>query len=72
MIISVSLTTDSIAVLDGIAESAGRSRSATLERILMNGSVKTMLRNARKNPVYAERVDDGNNEAGLSTTPACG
>lgn len=70
-IISVSLTQDSIDRLDRAAQTAGRSRSMALERIIMATSEKTLARNAKRNPVYAERAIDGE-QAGISETQTRG
>lgn len=72
-IISVNLSVDSISKLDSIAGQIGRSRSTTLERVIMAIPDRSLIRYARKNPVYAvEGVADDGNETGVQQTTTRG
>lgn len=57
-IISVNLSIDSLTKLDRVAETIGRRRSTTLERLINAVPEKSMIRYTRRNPVYADTVQE--------------
>lgn len=58
---SFSLSEDAISKLQSTADKIGRPRSATLERVLMAMSENSMVRYAKKNPVYLDGQQEGVN-----------
>lgn len=58
-IISVNISLDSLEKLDRVAETIGRRRSTTLERLINAVPEKSMIRYTRRNPVYADQTQEG-------------
>lgn len=58
-IISVNISIDSLEKLDRVAETIGRRRSTTLERLINAVPEKSMIRYTRRNPVYADQSQEG-------------
>ena len=57
--IGISLSEQALQKVDSISEKTGRTRSLTLERIIMSMSESQMIRHARRTPVYSmEGVDN--------------
>lgn len=53
-IISYNLSVNAISKLDELSDTLGRSRSAIIERIIMNATEKTLIKYAKRNPDYSK------------------
>jgi hypothetical protein len=69
---SFSLSEDAISKLQSTADKIGRPRSATLERVLMAMSENSMVRYAKKNPVYPDGQQEGVNNGENTDTSSEG
>lgn len=71
-IYSFRLSEEMTGKLDGICAEIGRSRSDTLERVIMNLSSTTITRYAKKNPVYsaAPTMEGSKNDGIIKGTTA--